>query len=139
MIRCEIIGNLAADVVRRVENGRTFATFRVASSARMTDPNTGEITEVTTWVSCAYNNPPERLLPYLKKGTKVFLRGPLSARVYKDRAGITCAGLNMSVWELELCGGLRDDRSASDGVDDSRPSAPPSDKQSDTVKDNLPF
>lgn len=103
MIRLEIIGNLGADVEKRVQNGSTFFTFRVAHSEKKVSQNTGEVTTETTWISCSCNYISDKLLEYLKKGTKVFVRGFVSFKMFKydneQRIGI-----NLFATEIELCG-----------------------------------
>lgn len=104
MIRLEIIGNLGADVEKRVQNGSTFFTFRVAHSEKKVSQSTGEVTTETTWVSCSCNYISDKLLEFLKKGTKVFVRGYVSFKMFKydheQRIGI-----NLFATEIELCGG----------------------------------
>lgn len=108
MIRLEIIGNLGADVEKRVQNGNTFFSFRVAHSEKKVSQNTGEVTTETTWVSCSCNYISDKLLEYLKKGTKVFVRGYVSFKMFKydheQRIGI-----NLFATEIELCGGKQNE------------------------------
>ena len=108
MIRLEVIGNLGADVEKRVQNGSTYFTFRVAHSEKKVSQNTGEVTTETTWISCSCNYISEKLLEYLKKGTKVFVRGYVSFKMFKydheQRIGI-----NLFATEIELCGGKQNE------------------------------
>ena len=108
MIRLEIIGNLGANVEKRVQNGNTFYTFRVANSEKKVSQNTGEVTTETTWISCPCNYISDKLLEYLKKGTKVFVRGYVSLKLFKydheQRIGI-----NLFATEIELCGGKQNE------------------------------
>ena len=108
MIRLEIIGNLGTDVEKRVQNGNTFFTFRVAHSEKKVSQNTGEVTTETTWISCSCNYISDKLLEYLKKGTKVFVRGFVSFKMFKydheQRIGI-----NLFATEIELCGGKQNE------------------------------
>ena len=108
MLKIELIGNLGADVEVKESNGSQFATFRVADTSRY-KTQSGEDKEVTNWIDCSYNNVESKVLPYLKAGVKVFVRGNASLRVYsskKDRC--MKAGLQVSVQEIELCGGNND-------------------------------
>lgn len=108
MIRLEVIGNLGADVEKRVQNGSTFFTFRVAHSEKKVAQSTGEVTTETTWISCSCNYISDKLLEYLKKGTKVFVRGFMSLKMFKydheQRIGI-----NLFATEIELCGGKQNE------------------------------
>lgn len=104
MLKAEVIGNLGADAVKNQGNDGTFISFRVAHSTTFTNKSTGEVTKNTTWVSCTLNGDGGNVLPYLKSGERVFVRGNLSSRVYTGRGGQMHAGLNIAVQELELCG-----------------------------------
>ena len=75
MIKVEIIGNLGADAQLLEKNGNKFVAFRVANTDKWVDKSTGQVIESTQWVSCTLNGDGGALLPYLKKGTKVFVRG----------------------------------------------------------------
>ena len=103
MLKVELIGNLGADVEVKESNGSKFATFRIADTS-LYKTQSGEDKEVTNWIDCSYNNVESKVLPYLKAGVKVFVRGNASLRVYsskKDRC--MKAGLQVSVQEIELC------------------------------------
>lgn len=104
MLRLEIIGNLGADAEKKVVNGSTFVAMNVAHTEKFTDRTTGEVTESTTWVSTTINWNCDVLLPYLKKGTKVFVRGFARLKVYTGHDGQKHAGINLSALEVELCG-----------------------------------
>lgn len=108
MLKVELIGNLGADVEIKEANGSQFATFRVANTSKY-KTNDGEERTVTNWIDCTINNVESKVLPFLKAGVKVFVRGNASLRVYsskKDRC--MKAGLQVSVNEVELCGGNSD-------------------------------
>lgn len=108
MLKVELIGNLGADLEVKESNGSKFATFRIADTTRYKTQN-GEDKEVTNWIDCTYNNLESKVLQYLKAGVKVFVRGNASLRIYsskKDRC--MKAGLQISVTEIELCGGNND-------------------------------
>ena len=105
MIKMEIIGNLGADAEVKVYNGSKFVSFRVAHTDKWVDQQSGVISTQTTWVSCSLNGDGGGLTPYLKKGTKVFVRGTPNFVVYsspKTRKMET--GVNLFVREVELCG-----------------------------------
>lgn len=109
MFRGEIIGNLGADAEVKESNGSKFVTMRIAHSDVYKDEQ-GNKHEKTTWVDATMNDADSKLLPYLKQGVKVFVRGSLSLRVYsspKDRC--MKAGVTISIREIELVGGSSDD------------------------------
>lgn len=106
MLKLVIIGNLGADAELRNANGAQFLSFRVAHSDRWTDRNSGEVHGNTTWVSCTLNGDGGNLRPYLKQGTKVFVYGDVSTRIYvSPKDGKQYAGIDCRVRQLELCGG----------------------------------
>lgn len=104
----EVIGNLGNDAERREDNGRAYLLFSVADTDSYTKAD-GTKVENTTWINCIYNGDGERLLPYLKKGTKVYVRGRQSLRVFSS-AKERCmkAGVDLNVREIELVGGSSD-------------------------------
>lgn len=105
MLRLEMIGNLGADAQVINNNGHKFCSFRVAHTDKWKNPTTGQETTQTTWVSCTINGEGGKLLPYLKKGVKVFIRGSLSINMYNSaKTHQLEASLNAAVWEIELCG-----------------------------------
>ena len=105
MIKMEIIGNLGADAEVKVYNGNKFVSFRVAHTDKWVDQQTGVISTQTTWVSCSLNGDGGGLTPYLKKGTKVFLRGTPNFVTYSSpKTHKMETGVNLFVREIELCG-----------------------------------
>lgn len=109
MMKLEIIGNLGADAEKRTENGQSYILFSVADTDSYTKAD-GSKVENTTWVNCILNGDGGNLLPYLKKGTKVFVRGRQSLRVFssaKDK--MMKAGVDLNVREIELVGGKAED------------------------------
>lgn len=101
MMKVELIGHLGADAEVQTVNGFSFATCRVADSSRWTDKD-GVVHDNTRWVDVSITQY-DKLLPYLKKGTLVFVRGNLDTRVYsseKDRCmkcGITIRSLEFQL------------------------------------------
>ena len=65
---------------------------------------TGEVVRDTVWVSCSKAGECANLMPYLHKGTKVYVRGNAQLKVYTGHDGKPHAGINLFVHELELCG-----------------------------------
>lgn len=88
--RVELIGNLGADPeVRTGQNGRKFATLRLATSERWKDASTGEKREHTDWHTVVIFN--EGLAgvaeKYLRKGSRVFVAGKMSTRKWQAPDG----------------------------------------------------
>lgn len=106
MIKLEVIGNLGADAEVKVYNGNKFVSFRVAHTDKWVDRQTGVISTQTTWVSCSLNGDGGGVTPYLKKGTKVFVRGTPNFVTYSSPTTHKIeTGVNLFVREIELCGG----------------------------------
>lgn len=104
MLKLLLIGNLGADAEIRDHNGRQFIAFRVAHTDKRVSPD-GVVTESTIWASCLYNRVHMKLLPFLKKGQKVYVSGPLSVRTFlSPKTRQWESGLNVLVDDLELCG-----------------------------------
>lgn len=111
MIKVEIIGNLGADAQLQVVNGNKFVTFRVANTDAWTDKQTGEIKKSTQWISCSLNGDGGALAPYLKKGTKVFVRGNAQFVIFSSAKSRQMeVGVNLFVREIELCGGAKENQ-----------------------------
>lgn len=102
MLQLEAIGNLGADATIREFNGQKFIAFSVAHTESYNDQQ-GQKHERTTWVSCLKFGE-SAVINYLKKGTRVFVRGELSTKIYTAN-GTTQVGVNCKVRELQLLGG----------------------------------
>lgn len=106
MFKVEFIGNLGADAEIKESNGSKFVTMRIALTDKWTT-ETGEKRESTTWADVTMSNTESNVIPFLKSGVKIFVRGNGSLRLYsspkerKMKAGIKC-----SATEIELCGGV---------------------------------
>lgn len=115
MVRIEMIGNLGADAELKENNGRKFVSFRIAHTDKWRNAQTGQDNVSTVWASCAINGDGGKLLPYLKKGVKVFVRGSLQLVLYSSpKTHQMECGLNIAVWEIELCGGGNDEKKHQD-------------------------
>ena len=85
-----LLGNLGKDPeVRKLNNGGSVVSFRVATSESWKDKQTGERNEKTEWHSVVIFN--ENLgkiaADYLKKGSKVYVEGALQTRKWQDQGG----------------------------------------------------
>ncbi|MBD9390164.1 single-stranded DNA-binding protein [Agrobacterium sp. AGB01] len=85
-----LIGHLGADPeIRRTQDGKPIANFRLATSETWRDKNTGDRKEKTEWHSIVVFN--EGLAKvceqYLKKGAKVYVEGSLQTRKWQDQQG----------------------------------------------------
>lgn len=100
MQKIELIGNLGSDANVEKKPERGFVAFRLAVT-RSKRNATGETEKRTEWYTVnAYVS--DSVVPYLKKGARVFLRGELFTSVYADRNGNAQVSLDVITRELEL-------------------------------------
>lgn len=110
MLQATLIGNIGANALVKVSDGREFVTFRVAHNESYNDAG-GKKVERVMWIDCTMScaNGRPAVLPYLVQGTQVCVQGSISTRVYsseKDRC--MKAGLSIHVQKIELLGGASD-------------------------------
>ncbi|WP_311354011.1 single-stranded DNA-binding protein [Alloprevotella tannerae] len=103
MLKVEVIGHIGKAAEACVWDGREFVQFPVAHKANNKGAN-GEWQQVTEWVQVSWRGNGGRLLPYLKKGTKVFIRGELKPQRYKNAYGELQISLKVIASEVILCG-----------------------------------
>lgn len=106
MQRLEIIGHLGADAeVKAVQGGSQFVAFRVACSQKFNDK------EVTQWYDCTLSDPNMKVVQYLKTGTRVFVRGIPSYRIFDSaKYHMRFVGVNVHVLEVQLCSDKKEDQ-----------------------------
>lgn len=119
MVAIELIGNLGADAKIVDYQGSKFVTFNVGDNRKVGDH------EETMWYGCNLNRYSNKLVPFLKKGQGVFVRGIPRYRVF-DSAKYRCkmVGVEILVNEIQLVG------------------AKPAEEETQTTQqtqDNLPF
>jgi single-strand DNA-binding protein len=107
MIKLQIIGRIGKDATLNQVNGKNVINFSVAHSERYKD-NTGNEQERTVWAECAYWTERTAVLPYLTKGTQVFVEGNPDVRTYPKGDGSTGASLTVRVREVQLLGSKSD-------------------------------
>ena len=99
-----IEGNATRDAeLRTTQSGKKVLTFGIANNQRF-----GE-TEKTNFVDCSlWGDRAEKLAPYIKKGTGLFLQGSLDYREW-ERDGQKRSKLELHVDKLSFKGGRKDD------------------------------
>jgi single-strand DNA-binding protein len=102
MLTLELIGNLGSDALVKDFSGQKYISFSVAHSESYMDAQSVKH-DKTTWVNCLKYGE-GNVFSYLKKGTRVFVRGDLSTKIY-DSHGTLQVALNCRVKELQLIGG----------------------------------
>lgn len=105
-----VIGNLGVDAEVKNANGKEFISFKVADTSKFTDQK-GNVSETTTWINCAMTGDKDtKVLPYLKKGVKVYVEGRPSYRLYSsEKLRSMQVGVDLHVTSVELCGGYSDE------------------------------
>lgn len=87
--RAQLIGNLTSDPeVRQIPNGRTVASFSVATNSSWTDSNgqkqdKAEFHNIVCWGKLA-----EIIGQFLKKGRKIYVEGRLQTRNWEGEDGV---------------------------------------------------
>lgn len=104
-MKIEVIGNLGRDAeTKQTQDGREFVAFTVADSYKQNGQ------EVTNWIECLSNN--TKIAQYLTKGTKVFVRGRLTSKIWQKKDGTSAIQHTCNVSELEFCGGGKTEQQA---------------------------
>lgn len=102
MFKCSLIGNLGKDAeIISTTKGRSFVTFPVAHTRNFTKDGVRQ--SETIWIEVNVNYDITNTLPYLLKGTKVFIYGELVPKIYTSAKG-AILNLKMFCDDLELCG-----------------------------------
>ena len=85
-----LIGNLGGNPeVRYTQNGHAIANISLATTTTRRDKESGEIHERTEWHRIVFfNRLAEIVGEFLKKGSKVFVEGPLRTRKWTDKNGM---------------------------------------------------
>lgn len=104
MFTAFFLGNLADNAREYNSNGAEFCSFRAASNRNVKDQTTGQVKTYTTWVSVIMRNNYKNLMPYLVKGTKVFVEGSISTSIYQGRDGISRVDITINANRVELAG-----------------------------------
>ncbi len=97
-----LIGNLGADPeIRSVQTGKKVAKFNLAVHQARRGP-TGEWIEKTMWITCtAWDRQADTCERYLRKGSKIALRGSLDYQEWKAQDGSKRSKIEVVIRELE--------------------------------------
>lgn len=109
MVQIEIIGNIGADCRLIEYQGSKFISINVCDNRKVGDK------EVSQWYGCNLNRASDKLIPYLKKGQQVFVRGVPRYRVF-DSAVHHCkmVAIDVFVNEIQLVGSAPESAGADD-------------------------
>ena len=148
--RITIIGNLGRDPeMRAIPSGEMVTGFTVATTERSKNG------DQTTWFRVsAFGKLAETCNQYLRKGSYVYIEGPLTQREYTDRDGATRQSLDVRAREMRMLdkrgdggdfgGGGGGDFGGSSSAPSSRPSPSSSSSSSSGFDDggnmdDIPF
>jgi len=98
-----VVGNLVADPEPRVSQaGKSWVTFRIASTPRVRDRQTGDWSDgEPLWLGCrAYGEYADNIAASLTKGMRVIIQGRLTQRSYTDNQGQQRTSLDLEVEEV---------------------------------------
>lgn len=98
-----IVGNVVADPEARVSQaGKSWVTFRIASTPRVKDRQSGEFVDgEALWLGCrAYGEYADNIAASLSKGMRVIVQGRLTQRSYTDNQGAQRTSLDLEVEEV---------------------------------------
>lgn len=98
-----VVGNLVADPEPRVSQaGRSWVTFRIASTPRVRDRQSGDWSDgEPLWLGCrAYGEYADNIAASLTKGMRVMVQGRLTQRSYTDNQGQQRTSLDLEVEEV---------------------------------------
>jgi len=99
MFITQIIGNLGCNAEKKTINGREYVALRVSLTIREKGDD-GKYVDKTYWVDVLYRFN-EKLLPYLTKGSVVYVQGALSFRAGTGKHE-GCVFLSMIAEDLVL-------------------------------------
>lgn len=102
MLKVSIIGYLGQDAQLKTFNNVNYVSFSVAHTEKWKDSKTGSDIEKTQWVSCLKRiGESDKLIQLMKKGSKVYVEGSLSAKTF-DNKGVVEVALNCNVTYLDV-------------------------------------
>ena len=116
-----LIGNAGQDPeVRYLEGGTSntkVATFRLATTDRYRDLNSGQTREQTEWHNIvAWRNAADIVEKYVRKGTQLYIEGRLRTRSWDDQNGNKRYTTEVIADSLQLLGRKADNPASQDNV-----------------------
>jgi single-strand DNA-binding protein len=107
--RATILGNTGKDPeIRYTPEGKAIASFSVATTVRYRDKKTGERAEKTEWHRvAAFERLGEIVSEYVKKGSRIYIEGPLQTRKWTDKEGVERYSVQIVATKIVLLDGAR--------------------------------
>ena len=100
VLKIECIGHLGKDATANTVGGKQVINFNVAHTESYKKQD-GTKMQNTTWLSCSYWTDSTGLLPYLKKGTLVYIEGMPKPKLYEGKNG-TGLDFGVTVFSVKL-------------------------------------
>lgn len=100
-----VMGNLGKDPeLRYFANGTASLRISIATREQWPDKDTGEVKEGTQWHTASLvGNQAEIVAKYMKKGDKIWIRGPLQTKIYEDsRSGMNRLLVLVKVHDMKM-------------------------------------
>lgn len=143
MIKLQVIGFLGRDAEVNTVGNNQVINFNVAHTEKFKDQS-GNQKEKTTWVQCAHWTDKTGIVPYLKKGTQVWVEGQPDVKSYPKNDGTTGVNLVLKVGQIQLLGSPtgQDNQANRYGTENLPPVAAPAARPAPGVMepiDDLPF
>lgn len=145
MNRATLVGRVGADPeIRNTNGGGKVANFRIATSERWRDKNSGERKEKTEWHSIVVwgDGLVGIVEQYVNKGDQLLVEGQIQTRKWQDQNGndryTTEIVLNGFGSKLMMLGGKREDGSSDPGSP-SNGEQSRNDRSQDYMDDEIPF
>lgn len=101
VLKVECIGHLGKDATANTVNGKQVINFTVAHTESYKKAD-GTKVEKTTWLSGSYWTESTGLLPYLRKGTLVYVEGTPDPRIYQTNQGESKVDFAVRVYAVKL-------------------------------------
>lgn len=114
MIKQLLIGHLGKDAIINNVNGRSVINLSVAHSEKYKDSQ-GNQKNKTIWVDCSWWTERAAILPYLKKGTMVYVEGKPDVRLFEYAGGDPGVSMILNVNNVQLLGKANENSSSSPG------------------------
>lgn len=102
MLKTTVIGQLGRDAKANEVNGKFSINFSVAHNEKFPDSQTGEMIEKTTWVNCSIFSKTTNRLKYLTKGSRVYVEGKPSVKIYSDKDGKPNVDFSLFVTDIQF-------------------------------------
>ena len=140
-----IIGRLGQDPdVRYTQSNTAVANMSIATSERYKDKS-GEWKETTEWHRVvAWGRTAEICQEYLKKGSQVYIEGPIQTRQWEDKDGQTRYTTEIKALTMTMLDSKNEGAGPAPSKPKSKASEPMSssvdlDENFDDIDDDLPF